>query len=445
MEPFGSNTVCHGSETAAHCTLHTAHAARSTGPHRLQPAVHRCMGNGCIGWCCWLLADLLIAARWSRGTAEQQRGSGRRRWQQAEPERSPDHTDVKLRVHPRPHGRLPPLELAAERRPSLVVAAAAAAAAAAAPQPPPQPAVATMRRLTAVLRHRKKKGGSNSLAELTRKTEEKLGLNLGDFASQLTPAQQASLRERKLNFPNLKENGTGLSLCTYFSYCAPSLSTVPIQMLIAAYIFTFYERVGAELPTLAFFQALKGGLEVLSDPAMSYCTDSCRSTHGRRRPFLMWGCIPYAVSLIMLLTPPPWFSGGAASIWFGATYIIFSLCSTATILPYDALAPEVTDHPASRSRLFFTCTVFDGIGSLCACTLPIGINTAITWWRTADFSSCDVPDAATGTISVSSCSGYLSDSLSSRRWTMCVQANTYRYLSARSLRVERAGWGGAVG
>ena len=52
---------------------------------------------------------------------------------------------------------------------------------------------------------------------------------------------------------------------------------------------------------IAAFQAIKGAIDVMSDPISSYWTDSCRSKMGRRRPFLLAGCIPYAVFLILLL------------------------------------------------------------------------------------------------------------------------------------------------
>ena len=44
-----------------------------------------------------------------------------------------------------------------------------------------------------------------------------------------------------------------LSMWTYLSYAAPSLSTTPCSVLISVYLVPFYETVGAKLAYIAFF------------------------------------------------------------------------------------------------------------------------------------------------------------------------------------------------
>ena len=86
-----------------------------------------------------------------------------------------------------------------------------------------------------------------------------------------------------------------LSMCTYLSYAAPSLSTTPCSVLISVYLVPFYETVGARLAYIAFFIALARSFDVLTDPLMSYFTDAFRSKFGRRRPFMLTGAIPYGL------------------------------------------------------------------------------------------------------------------------------------------------------
>lgn len=52
------------------------------------------------------------------------------------------------------------------------------------------------------------------------------------------------------------------------SYSAPSMSTVPLIALITIWVVQFYEKLGADLAMLAFFQALARGFDVITDPAM---------------------------------------------------------------------------------------------------------------------------------------------------------------------------------
>ena len=66
-------------------------------------------------------------------------------------------------------------------------------------------------------------------------------------------------------------------------YAMPSFSTVPLTLLISVYVIQFYEKLGAPLSMLALFQALARGFDVVTDPTMSYLTDSWRGKRGRRR------------------------------------------------------------------------------------------------------------------------------------------------------------------
>ena len=73
------------------------------------------------------------------------------------------------------------------------------------------------------------------------------------------------------------------------------------------------------------------------------------------------GAIPYGLAFILLLSPLPSLDAVGLATWFGAFYIIFFLFNTFTNIPYDALAPELTDNEGDRQKLFFVCTMFDGL------------------------------------------------------------------------------------
>ena len=213
------------------------------------------------------------------------------------------------------------------------------------------------------------------------------------------------------------------------SYAAPSLGTVPLTLLISVYGIQFYEVVvGADLLLIAVFLALARSLDVVTDPTMSYWTDSLRSKFGRRRPFLAIGCIPYGLCLVGLLTPPRSLSSTAVSIWFGVFYICFFLCTTFCNIPYDAMGPELTDNPEDRSRLFFLCTIFDGLGSLLAVLMPVVLTSTIGSIRATDLSSCSNP--VEGFISLTSCSTALSERRAARSWPMDNTASAYGYTAA---------------
>lgn len=217
-------------------------------------------------------------------------------------------------------------------------------------------------------------------------------------------AREAKLRRQmqERNFANEFTDGDDvrgrrLSTCVRMAYAPPSLTTVPLTLLISVYVIQFYEQLGAALGLLAFFQALARGFDVITDPTMSYLTDSCRSKHGRRRPFLFTGAPVYAFMLVFLLFPQPTLNKVEVSTWFGFFYILFFLTATYCNIPYDALAPELTDTDEDRNNLFFTCTMFDGLGAIFAACLPIGFTKLVGWNRATNkqrYESCNLPTAA---------------------------------------------------
>ena len=213
------------------------------------------------------------------------------------------------------------------------------------------------------------------------------------------PVVLNGLRERRdQNYANPIEGAVhsgSLSKCVLMAYAPPSLTTVPVSTLITVYVVQFYETIGATLGLLAFFQALARAFDVITDPTMSYLTDSWRSKHGRRRPFLFTGAPIYCLCLICLLLPHPELGSFGVSAWFGVFYLSFFLFSTYCNIPYDALAPELTDNPKDRDLLFFTCTLFDGFGGLCAALFPIILRGIVDIYRSNvvdyQYLSCDNP------------------------------------------------------
>ena len=156
---------------------------------------------------------------------------------------------------------------------------------------------------------------------------------------------------------------------TRIAYGACSLVTMPIAaVLVGAFLIPYYEKLGVKLSYVSFFVALARSLDVITDPAAAYLSDSCRMTWpiaGRRRIFLAVGALCYGIFLRFLLSPPPGYivlthergtpiadeKGVSLSMWFGSFYILFFIASTFLAIPYDALGPELTDDPEELSLI----------------------------------------------------------------------------------------------
>lgn len=202
-----------------------------------------------------------------------------------------------------------------------------------------------------------------------------------DTPKQAWPLQTADVLE-----PTVADEDR-ISLSRKVIFSAPTIATLPFVAMWSMYGNKNYQAFGASLATIALFTALARSFDVVSDPVMSYWTDSAscdklpKWLRGRRKPFMFFGCFIYSAFLWLLLNPP--YAGvNALSLWFGVCYMLYFLSNTLTTIPYDALAPELSDDSNERTGLFFVANLFDGVGTLVALGLPM-----ITTKFSEDYSS----------------------------------------------------------
>merc|ERR1711885_90532 len=112
---------------------------------------------------------------------------------------------------------------------------------------------------------------------------------------------------RQTTFIHLDQKGR-LPLITKVAYALPAFGTTSLNFLVSVYALDFYVSLGANLAFLLFFTALARSFDVITDPLMAWITDSTRGTKwnilGRRRPYMLTGCIPYGVLFVLLFSPP---------------------------------------------------------------------------------------------------------------------------------------------
>ncbi|KAJ9450701.1 putative xylose-proton symporter [Diplonema papillatum] len=186
-----------------------------------------------------------------------------------------------------------------------------------------------------------------------------------------------------------------LSLATIFTYAAPSFALTSITMLVGVHGAFFYVGIGAHLPFYAFFTAVARSFDVVSDPVMGWATDATHPSPsqrkksnsavlralaavpvtGRRRPYMAVFCCGYAVCLVLLLSPPESLTADwGISLWFGVAYCLFYVFDTAAHVPYNSLAPELSDDPEERDRMFYYISVVRNIGIMVAVSLPVALS-----------------------------------------------------------------------
>lgn len=112
-------------------------------------------------------------------------------------------------------------------------------------------------------------------------------------------------------------------------------------------------------------------MDVISDPLIGYLSDITKTKLGRRRPYIIYGALPLALSFILIWFPPvpkhSFINFIYASIFISLYWWLF----TVVLIPYIALLPEMAHTDQGRVKL----GIYSSVGMILG--LFIGFSSGI--------------------------------------------------------------------
>lgn len=155
---------------------------------------------------------------------------------------------------------------------------------------------------------------------------------------------------------------------------------------------------------ISFFIIITRALELLIKPIVAIASDNHKGKYGRRKPFILSGFIFYSILLVLLFYPPTNTletlnnnllnkkseieeSNIRVSLWFGVLYLLFFVFDTICNIPYSALAPEMSDNPQEREKIYMIYYMFQYLGILFAVSAPVIFQ--IFLYNNCDLTVCD--------------------------------------------------------
>jgi GPH family glycoside/pentoside/hexuronide:cation symporter len=156
-----------------------------------------------------------------------------------------------------------------------------------------------------------------------------------------------------------------LSFWLKFLYGSGEWGISSIGMMRSIFYAIYLTDVVGLEPRLASFGALAGIVwDAINDPIVGYFTDRLSTRWGRRRPFLLWFAIPFALSFVVLWSAPKWENQIVLTIYVTFAFMLADTLQTLISVPYLSLMPELAPGYDERTTLTSYRTVFQLVASL---------------------------------------------------------------------------------
>lgn len=149
---------------------------------------------------------------------------------------------------------------------------------------------------------------------------------------------------------------------------------------------SFYSDTGEHRSFLHYRKCLCDTSQI-SDLIVGTCMEKMHSKYGKARPWLLWWCVPFAVSLVLMFSAPDFGMAGKIVYAFLTYNLAVTITYTAINLPFGSLAALMTKNQTERGYLNISKMVFAFGGGMVvnAATLPLVKmfgNDSAAWMKT---------------------------------------------------------------
>lgn len=133
------------------------------------------------------------------------------------------------------------------------------------------------------------------------------------------------------------------------------------QLLVLAFLTNY---LGVPIQTAGLLTTLVLIFDIISDPLIGYLSDRTNSRWGRRAPWIFFGALVLAGGMVGIFGVPLGMDSTGNFLWVAVFFVIATIGFTMVVIPYGAMAGEMTQDPKERSKMTGFRMAFASIGIL---------------------------------------------------------------------------------
>jgi GPH family glycoside/pentoside/hexuronide:cation symporter len=158
-----------------------------------------------------------------------------------------------------------------------------------------------------------------------------------------------------------------LSVMTKMKYGVGDFGMAVVTAMLQFSMLFYYTDVVGVNPALAGTAMLVGKItwDLVNDTLFGYLEDKTKSRWGKRRPYLIFGALPFALSFWGVFSIPKGLGDIEYFFIIIGSFMLFDTFHTLTGTAYSAMTAEITEDYNERTSLSTYRMVFSIIGYLC--------------------------------------------------------------------------------
>lgn len=154
-------------------------------------------------------------------------------------------------------------------------------------------------------------------------------------------------------------------------YGVAELGIIAAELLLRLHLLIFYTDV-VGIPS--WMAGLAIGLATLwdavTDPLMGIISDHTKHPAGKRRPYIFWGGILLALSVLLIYNPPAMDNHWSKFFFLLFSYIVINTSMTIIAVPHAALGGEIAFDRNERTEVYGWRFLFSNLGALVGTVIP---------------------------------------------------------------------------